>query len=103
MAKGEMLWLYYEENYHDAATETAPVTDQTLYENRDDAIKRALAQIHDYEIDGFVLDSVKEIPTHENIAAELDTDGCFGIVMFDAYQENWNCSFSVCITEIMVQ
>ena len=41
MAKGEKLWLYYEENYHDAATETAPVTDQTLYENIDDAIKKS--------------------------------------------------------------
>ncbi len=103
MAKGEKLWLYYEENYHDAATETAPVTDQTLYENRDDAIKKALAQIHDYEIDGFVLDSEEEIPTHESITAELDAHGGFSIVMFEAYQENWDCSFSVCITQITVQ
>ena len=65
--------------------------------------KKALTQIHDYEIDGFVIDSDEEVPTYESIAAELDTDGGFSIVMFETCQDNWDCSFSVCITAITVQ
>lgn len=103
MEANNKFWLYYEENYHEAAENSAPVTDQTLYLNIRDAAKKIIEAVKLYELDGFVADKEREYPTVDNVMAELVKNEMYSIILFYKCQENWDYSFSINVKSIKAQ
>ena len=103
MKIGDEVWLYHEENYHDAALEAGPVSDEAIFLNMEDAVKKIVSTIQKYEEEGFVLDKEDEEPSEEHIVAELKKRGVYSIVMFYQCQDNFEFSFAICAMKMEIK
>lgn len=96
-----VVFVCYEENRHELATENGAITDLCVKKNFSDAISWVYDRLKLGADSGFVVDKeAEELEDGDVSEAKLLDDiekGIIAITMFSGYQENWDESYDIVV------
>lgn len=98
------IFVCYEENYNELTYDAGTVNELCVYQNEKDALNWFIERVNQGIEDNFVLDIEDEIAQSEtecnvDVLKEEIKKGNACITMFRQEQENYNESYSICITK----
>lgn len=97
------VFLCYEENRHQLASECGAVNELKAFGGRGKAAAWALERVECGQNDGYIVDTEYGEVTLDRLLKELEDEECIDITMFNGHQENWDVSYDIIVQKAVVK